>query len=158
MGNQGHIIAKIGSSSKTSARCKITRARRAHSKKPPITCYSSQHSTYTIDLGSCGPCRERAAIARSPDRWRARSAQMAGTCLNARQCASLGRPACCRSAPYLTRWCMASAPWGAFSLTSCRGWLISPSGPALVKQHFGLPALSPAPTRRTADPPPRASS
>ena len=40
----------------------------------------------------------------------------------------------------------------------CRAWPISRSGPRLAKQRSGLPALSLAPTRQTAEPPSRASS
>jgi hypothetical protein len=42
--------------------------------------------------------------------------------------------------------------------TGCRAWLTSRCGPQLAKRHSGLPALSPAPTRQTAEPPSRASS
>jgi hypothetical protein len=44
-----------------------------------------------------------------------------------------------------------------FTLTGCREWQTSRSGPRLVKQHCGLPALLLAPTRQTAEPPLRAS-
>jgi hypothetical protein len=72
MGNHGHINAKIGSSSPltySGPRSSRPRPTARHSRNRPV---AAALDAYHIDLGSRGSCRERAAMARSPDRLLAR--------------------------------------------------------------------------------------
>ena len=68
-----------------------------------------------------------------------------------------------RAAPHPRRPARRGGAWAArirsvFTSIGCRAWPTSRSGPRLAKQRSGLPALSRAPTRQTAEPPSRASS
>jgi hypothetical protein len=62
------------------------------------------------------------------------------------------------SAPSSTRWCRVSTASAVFTSASCHAWPISRCGLQLASQRSGLPALSHAPTRQTAEPPSRESS